>query len=228
MTPLLAALAAQTESSLCLCLKTKGKVGSDAVALQQHGHRSPGSYVGARGHAGEEGCGAPDHTLTPVPVLKPASPAWISWAVAGRKCGYLWRGWLLATGEWWLGMCQHDFSCGGSSAGTYIKGHKLISSLQPTPSPTAALASPPSLPAATKSPSPMNLAASWLPPWQAVFLPAVPSLPSWPGHLCQVHHSILLRALRQGMDLTGDKHNSVQSLWAQRGVCVQGGSSKGR
>lgn len=117
MTPLLAALAAQTESSLCLCLKTKGKVGSDAVALQQHGHRSPGSSVGARGHAGEEGCGAPDHTLTPAPVLKPALPAWISWAVAGRKCGYLWRGWLLATGEWWLGMCQHDFSCGGSSAG---------------------------------------------------------------------------------------------------------------
>lgn len=65
MTPLLATLAAQTESSLCLCLKTKGKAGSDAVALQQHGHHSPGSSVGARGHAGEEGCGAPDHTLTP-------------------------------------------------------------------------------------------------------------------------------------------------------------------
>lgn len=68
----------------------------------------------------------------------------------------------------------------------------------------------------------MNLAASWLPPWQAAFLPAVPSLPSWPGHLCQVHNSFLSQ-----VDLTRDKHNSVQSLWAQRGVCVQGGSGKG-
>lgn len=38
----------------------------------------------------------PDHRLIPAPVLKPALLGWISWAVAGRKSGYGWRGWLPA------------------------------------------------------------------------------------------------------------------------------------
>lgn len=117
-----------------------------------------------------------DHRLITSPVPKTALPAWILWAVAGRKRGYFWRGWLPA-GEGGGGKMSPNTTSDLRAAlqgPTARDTNSAPASIQHRLSPRSALVSTPSLPAATKSPFPMNLAPCWLPPRQTGFLPAIP------------------------------------------------------
>lgn len=56
----------------------------------------------------------PDHGLIHTAVPKPALPGLISWAVAVRNCGCIWRGWYLQ-GWGWQKEPQHHYRPEGSN-----------------------------------------------------------------------------------------------------------------
>lgn len=96
MTPLLVTVTAQTETWPMPACQQKVGFACTAGALQP---ALPTALSRALAGTGLGRCGLgvlPDHRLTHIPVPKPALPGLISWAVAIRKCGYIWRGWLPA------------------------------------------------------------------------------------------------------------------------------------
>jgi len=198
----LAGYADSSRRNLRPCLpacKQRAEFACTAVALQPALPTArPGSPAG--GWAG----GAPDHRLVPAPVPKPALPHWISWAVAGRKHGYFWRGWLPEEGR------------GGGKRSPNTTSD-LTAALQgptqrdtnPAPASIQHLPSQSSLCFLSLLPSSNKISSSHefgplLAPTQADRAPACHLFPqphsAWPDHLSQLDPSTLPRALAQGVD----------------------------